>query len=132
MSDRRTGREQERTPGRLVVHRTLGVLTLVLPILVALLVFVHPGLVYLILWIGVATFAACFVWLTVSHHRLRASVQAASGLACLNCGYDLSASGDSAHGAAGKCPECGTPFEAGQTTHVWRRWGLWQSERDDH
>lgn len=111
--------QRERPPGSLLVHRALGVATLILPAVVLLVFLITPEFTGVTLLSGAAVFAGLMVWLIVSHRRLGRMVASSSGLACLRCGYDLSAS------VAGKaCPECGEAVDAQRTRRMWRRWGF--------
>jgi Na+/melibiose symporter-like transporter len=54
--------------------------------------------------------------------RLYLRVERSDSRLCLECGYDLRASGE-----AGICPECGTPFEIAEVRKRWDKylWRLW-------
>ena len=76
-------------------------------------------------WLGALVISCGPIWLCGwlarrSEQRLRRRVAAARGAVCIQCGYDLSGSGES-----GVCPECGVVFALDDQR--WR-WGLWFGE----
>jgi hypothetical protein len=63
---------------------------------------------------GLLLLGVAIAWALVAQTRLRTLLQAAQGMLCPRCGYDL-------HGVtSGLCPECGREYDSAGVSREWR------------